>query len=76
METTKVLTTGSSQAVQVPEQFHLDCDDVFIRRIGKMLILIPKEDAWEVFSKSLSEFSDDYMKDGRDQGILPERCSF
>jgi antitoxin VapB len=41
---------------------------VFIQKHGDAVLLIPHEKAWEVFLEGLNGFSDDFMKEGRDQG--------
>ena len=39
---------------------------VFIKKIGKMVVLFPKDDPWSSLVNSLDQFSDDFM-DTRDQ---------
>lgn len=42
MKTAKVFQQGNSQAVRLPKEFRLQEDEVFIRREGDALVLIPK----------------------------------
>ncbi|MDD5296982.1 MAG: AbrB/MazE/SpoVT family DNA-binding domain-containing protein [Rhodocyclaceae bacterium] len=42
MITTKVFKQGNSQAVRLPKEFRFDVDEVFIRREGDTVVLIPK----------------------------------
>lgn len=42
MMTTKVFTQGNSQSVRLPDEFHIDVDEVYIRREGETIVLIPK----------------------------------
>lgn len=67
MDTAKIFENGRSQAVRLPKQFRFDSDEVFIKKIGKSVMLIPKEEdaLWETFINGLKGFSDDFMKDGR-----------
>jgi antitoxin VapB len=42
MKTAKVFQQGNSQAVRLPKEFRLQVDEVFIRREGDTLVLLPK----------------------------------
>lgn len=66
MQTAKVFISGRSQAVRLPKEFRFTGNDVFVNRIGKIVILIPKDDPWASLASSLDQFSDDYMQT-RDQ---------
>ena len=72
MNTAKVFRSGNSQAVRLPKEFNLDQDEVLIKRIGSMILLIPKEDPWQLLEKSLEQFTSDFMQT-RDQPPLEER---
>ena len=73
---TKVFTSGNSQAVRIPKEFHIDFSELFIKKIGSSIILTPKESNWENLERSLSEFSDDFMTEGRSQPAMQEREVF
>lgn len=75
MACAKVFMSGNSQAVRIPKEFHIDQSELFIKKIGTTIILYPQNNHWENLKKSLSEFSDDFMSDGRNQPALPERES-
>ncbi|MBW1788527.1 MAG: antitoxin [Deltaproteobacteria bacterium] len=66
MQTAKIFTNGRSQAVRLPKDYRFTGDDVFIKKIGKMVILLPKDDPWSSLVKSLDQFTDDFMNE-RDQ---------
>lgn len=70
MLSTKVFTSGNSQAIRLPKEYQLDEKEMFIQKVGSAIILFPKKNPWEAFERSLAEFSDDFMKQGREQ---PER---
>ena len=69
----KVFTSGNSQAVRIPKEFHIDFSELLIKKIGSSIILTPKESNWENLERSLSEFSDDFMMEGRTQPAIQER---
>lgn len=73
VETAKVFTNGGSQAVRLPKDFRFDTDEVNVNRIGKIVILVPKENRWAGLLQSLDMFTDDFMKDGRGDLKTEER---
>jgi antitoxin VapB len=66
MQTAKVFVNGRSQAVRLPKDFRLPGSDVYIKKIGNIVILIPKDDPWSSLLSSLDQFTDDFMEN-RDQ---------
>ena len=69
MQTAKLFQNGRSQAVRLPKEFQFDGDDVFIQKLGDAVLLIPRSKLWDVLEEGINEFSDDFMIEGRDQGI-------
>ncbi len=64
MKTVEVTTNGLEQSIRLPEDYHIQTQEVFVKRVGSSLLLIPKDvDPWQMFSKSLEEFTDDFMQD-------------
>lgn len=73
MMTAKLFENGRSQAVRLPKEYRFDGDEVSINKLGDIVILMPKESRWSGFLNSLEMFSDDFMKDGREQPVEQER---
>jgi antitoxin VapB len=73
MLTTKVFKSGNSQAIRIPKEYHIDGEELYINKIGNTLVIFPKDDPWELFKKSLADFSDDYFTDGRNQPKMQGR---
>jgi len=67
MRTAKVFKSGHSQAVRIPKEFRLEGREVEIERRGDTLVLRPRKRSWAMFRQSLDRFTDDFMKDGRQQ---------
>ena len=61
MERAKIFQSGRSQAVRLPKQFRFSGSEVFVKRVGKAVVLLPTDDAWDSLAESLDLFSDDYM---------------
>ncbi len=66
MQTAKLFINGRSQAVRLPKNLRFFGTDVYIKKIGKMVVLLPKDDPWSPLINSLDQFTDDFM-DTRDQ---------
>jgi antitoxin VapB len=73
MKTAKVFKSGNSQAVRIPREFHLEDNEVEIRRRGNTLVLAPRKRSWSALFESLDKFTDDFMADGRRQLRLQKR---
>lgn len=64
MVTAIVTTRDHNQSVQLPEGFQLDTSEVYLKRVGRSVLLIPKDtDPWEVMAESLEQFTGDFMQD-------------
>jgi len=76
MDTAKLFENGRSQAVRLPKEYAFVGDEVYIKRVGGMVVLIPKDDPWKPFRESLDKFSDDFMQKPRVQGEVQTREPF
>ncbi len=65
METAKVVANGESQTVYLPKNFRLDEPEIFVQKIGNIIMLIPKENAWKTFLNGVNSFTEDYFEEGR-----------
>lgn len=75
MKTAKLFQNGQSQAVRLPKEFRFDDTEVFIKKSGNIVQLIPRTDSWQSLFGSLKKFSPDFMSD-RVQPQLDERENF
>jgi antitoxin VapB len=75
MQTAKIFINGRSQAVRLPKDFRFEENDVFIKKIGKMVVLLPKDDPWSSLVNSLDQFTDDFMEN-REQPDQNPRNNF
>ena len=74
MNTAKLFKNGSSQAVRLPKEFKFRGDEVYLKKLGGLVILIPKDDPWGSLIRSLDHFFDDFMTE-RSQPELEKRES-
>ena len=73
MDVAKVFSNGGSQAVRLPKTCRFDNEEVFVNRIGNVVMLFPKEDRWQSLLSSLDLFTDDFLSEEIDQLRLEER---
>jgi antitoxin VapB len=62
MKTAKLFKNGQSQAVRLPREFRFEGTEVYIKRMGNAVLLLPEQDSWQLLFESLSLFSDDFME--------------
>ncbi|MDP2753033.1 MAG: type II toxin-antitoxin system VapB family antitoxin [Nitrospirota bacterium] len=72
MKTAKLFKNGQSQAVRLPRDFRFDDDYVFIKKEGKVVMLIPAKGSWQSLFNSLDKFSDDFLAE-RKQPLTQKR---
>jgi antitoxin VapB len=58
MNTAKIFENGRSQAVRLPKEFRFS-DDVYIKKLDDLVLLIPKDKVWKIFRESFDDFSTD-----------------
>jgi antitoxin VapB len=61
MKIAKLFQNGQSQAVRLPKEFRFDDSEVFIKKSGNIVQLIPRTDSWNSLFGSLKKFSRDFM---------------
>ena len=62
MKTAKLFKNGESQAVRLPKEFRFPGREVFIKRVGSAVVLLPKSRSWETLMESLAKFPADFME--------------
>mgnify|MGYP001097217371 CR=1 FL=1 len=72
MRIAKLFQNGRSQAVRLPKEFRFRGTQVFIKKMGNTVLLIPAQDSWQTLFDSLNQFSEDFMT-SRDQPEQQER---
>ncbi len=72
METAKLFANGNSQAVRLPKEYRFRGDEVVIKHMGNAVVLLPKDDPWQVMFDALAEFPED-LTISREQPEMQER---
>ncbi len=74
MQKAKLFMNGRSQAVRLPKGFRFEGEEVFVKRVGSAVVLLPRRGSWETLYGSLGSFSGDFMEDRRQPGQQQERA--
>ncbi len=61
MDTARIFQSGRSQAVRLPKAYRFEGTQVFIKKIGDAVVLMPYQGGWQTLFDSLDEFSEDFM---------------
>lgn len=72
MRTAKLFKNGGSQAVRLPKEFQFEGEFVYVKQVGKAVVLMSHENPWRTLENSLDQFSDDFMAE-RSQPAHQER---
>lgn len=59
--------------MRLPKEYRFSEDEVFVTKIGEIVMLIPKSHKWSGFLTGLNIFSEDFMPEGRDMQVEQER---
>lgn len=63
MKTAKLFQNGQSQAVRLPKEFRFEGEEVFIKKTGNVVMLIPIAHSWDSLLGSLDKFTSDFMSE-------------
>ena len=61
MDIAKIFENGRSQAVRLPKEYRFNETEVYIKKIGEIVLLIPKGAAWLAHEAGVHYFSEDFM---------------
>ncbi len=73
MDTAKVFMNGRSQAVRLPKEYRFEDDEVYINKVGNVVILYPKTEKWANFFGGLDLMSDDCLAEPPEDLPVQER---
>jgi len=72
IQTAQLFYNKHSQVVRLPKELRLHDSEVYIRKVGKNLIISPKRPTWNDFFVMPSAFSEDFLAE-RDNAAPQER---
>jgi antitoxin VapB len=75
MDEAKLFWSGTTQAIRLPKAYRLSGDKVYLKRVGRAIMILPEDSEWQPFLNSLSKFSPEFMAD-RNQPPQQHRPEF
>lgn len=60
MNIVKLSKDKDRQFVDLPENYQIEGEEAYIKKIGNVILLIPKDNPWQTLFSSLELFSDDF----------------
>ena len=73
MNTAKIFMSGRSQAVRLPKEYRFDEEEVYINKVGNVVMLYPKTERWTSFFSGLDGLSDDCLREAPEELPFEER---
>jgi antitoxin VapB len=71
----KLFVSGRSQAVRLPKALRFDGTEVIAKRFGNGVLLLPKDEPWQLLREALEEFEPGFEM-VREQPVQQARPSF
>lgn len=71
MDTAKIFENGRSQAVRLPKEYRFEDNDVYIKKVDDVVMLIPRNKVWKTFRNSFNKFTSD-LDLTRDENDSPQ----
>lgn len=63
VEAISIQDVSGVQTISLPENFRIDDDRVYLKRVGNVIYIIPYHNPWQVMFDSLGEFTEDFLED-------------
>ena len=73
LHVTKPFMSGRSQVVRIPNEYHIDAEEVYVNRVGSAIVITPKRDLKSMFFSGLEMITDDFMEEGRPEESMNKR---
>jgi antitoxin VapB len=58
-----IQNVSGTQIIEIPENFRIDDDKVYLKKVGNSLYIIPFHNPWQGMFDSIDRFTDDFMDD-------------
>jgi antitoxin VapB len=72
MNIIKLSKDNGHQFIDLPQNYQIEGEEAYIKKVGNVILLIPKDNPWQTLFNSLELFSNDFMEQ-REQPAQPER---
>ena len=58
----KIRKSGGGQTIIIPKDMEVEGEKVYVKKIGRSLMIIPLDDPWKDFLESTEMFTEDFME--------------
>lgn len=72
MNIVKLSNNNEHQFVDLPQNYQIEGEEAYIKKVGNVILLIPKDKPWQTLFSGLELFSPDFMEE-REQPQQSER---
>ena len=62
MNIVKLSKDKDHQFVDLPQNYQIEGEEAYIKKVGNVILLIPKDNPWQTLFSSLELFSDDFIE--------------
>jgi len=69
LDTAKIFINGRSQAVRLPKDYRFDGNEVYVKKIDDIVVLIPMDSVWTILESGTHYFTEDFMADRKQPEI-------
>ena len=60
MLTVKLVQDGPNQEIRLPQECPLEGDEIYVKKIGDLVLLFTCDKKWDIFMEGINGFSDDF----------------
>ena len=69
--TTKIKIESGHQLIPIPDNFKIEGEEVYIKKVGNILYIVPVNKPWQSLFESLSQFTPDFMINREELTVQP-----
>lgn len=68
-DTIEIQDKSGFQSIKIPDNFKINDNKVYLKKVGNALYLIPFHNPWQSLYDSVNEFTDDFMNEREQPGL-------
>ena len=68
-DTIEIQDKSGFQSVEIPDDFKINDNKVYLKKVGNALYLIPFHNPWQSLYDSVNEFTEDFMNERKQPGL-------
>ena len=76
MNIIKLSKDNEHQFIDLPQDYQLEGEEAYVKKVGNVILLIPKDKPWQTLFNSSDLFSDDFMEQREQQPEFKREALF